>query len=226
MPSRTTVRGAQRRGPGRPAGGQPGEAREALLDAARELMAERGLPRVTVREVAERAGLQPALVNYYFGGKDELLRAVVADVAGRTLARVAESVATQGSPEKRLSATLRAMIASLSEEPYAPRLIVEQVLFGREDVIDEFAERFASPQMTLIARLLQEGRDAGEFRELETRFLLPQLMGGAIFFFLAQPMLQRLFGIQEITPELAARFADHFVEVALHGVAAGADEPA
>lgn len=226
MPRRTTVTGARRRGPGRPAGGQPGEGRDKLLAAARELMAERGLPRVTVREVAERAGLQPALVNYYFGGKEELLRAVVADVAGRTLARVAESVATEGSPEERLRATLRAMIGSLGEEPYAPRLILEQVLFGSEEVIDEFAERFASRQRALIGGLLEEGQESGAFRELDTRFMLPQLLGGAIFFFLAQPMLQRLFGIEEITPELAERFAEHFAETTLRGISTQTQEPA
>jgi len=173
---------------------------------------------------AERAGLQPALVNYYFGSKDELLRAVVADVAGRTLERVAESVATEGSPEERLRATLRAMIRSLAEEPYAPRLILEQVLFGGEEVIDEFAERFASRQMDLVGGLLRDGAESGAFRALDPRFMLPQLLGGAIFFFLGQPMLERLFGIEEVTPELAERYAEHYAETVLNGISARPQE--
>jgi AcrR family transcriptional regulator len=74
-----------RRRPGRPVGIPPGESQHALLRAARDLMAEKGLPRITLREVAERAGVQPALVSYYFGGKSFLLRAVVADVAERAI---------------------------------------------------------------------------------------------------------------------------------------------
>ncbi|MBW2268382.1 MAG: TetR/AcrR family transcriptional regulator [Deltaproteobacteria bacterium] len=225
MPRRSIRPTSHRRGPGRPAGGQSGGSREALLEAAQELMAERGLPRVTVREVAERAGLQPALVNYYFGGKEELLQAVVDRAAGRLLARAAESVDSEGSPQERLRALLRSLVIGMTEEPYAPRLIVEQVLFGREEVVDEFARRFASRQFAILDSVFGEGRAAGEFRDLETHLLAPQMLGAAIFFFLAQPVLRRLFGIEEITPEYASRYADQFADVLLHGICTPREAP-
>jgi|ETNmetMinimDraft_26_1059896.scaffolds.fasta_scaffold00002_4 AcrR family transcriptional regulator len=181
-------------------------------------MAEKGLPRVTVREVAERAGVQPGLVNYYFGGKEGLLRAVVAHVANRTLERASSALAHEGSAEDRLRAMLRAVIVGMTEDPYGPRLIAEQVLFGREEVIDEFADRFARRNLSLIQDLIEGGRKDGSFRELDPLFLVPGVLGGAIFFFLAAPMLRRLFGIEEITPDLAERFADHYVDVVLHGI--------
>ena len=207
-----------RRGPGRPAGGQTGEGREALLVAAQQLMEERGLPRVTVREVAERAGLQPALVNYYFGGKQALLQAVVDRVAGRLLARAADRVDSDAPPREQLRSMLRAMVADLSEESYAPRLITEQVLFGRDEVVDDFVNRFASRQFTLLDGVLRTARESGDFRELETQFLAPQILGGAIFFFLAQPILRRLIGVEEITPAIVERYADQFADVLLHGI--------
>ena len=183
-------------------------------------MAEKGLPRVTVREVAARAGVQPGLVNYYFDGKEGLLRAVVAHVASRTLERASSALAQAGSAEQRLRAMLRAVIVGMTEDPYGPRLIAEQILFGREEVIDEFTERFARRNLALIQDLLDGGRKDGSFRELDPLFLVPGVLGGAIFFFLAAPVLRRLFGIEEITPELAERFADHYVEVVLHGMTA------
>ena len=143
---------------------------------------------------------------------------MVDHVSARVLARVAEGIETEGSAADRLRATLRAVIVGMTEDPYAPRLLVEQVLFGREEVIDAFVERFASRQFALLDGLLGDGQRSGEFRELEARFLVPQVLGGAIFFFLAQPILERLFGIDEITPELAERFASQFAEVALSGI--------
>ncbi|MEE2676964.1 MAG: TetR family transcriptional regulator [Myxococcota bacterium] len=214
----------RRRGPGRPAGGQPGEGREALLKAAQDLMAEKGLPRVTVREVADRAGVQPALVNYYFGGKEGLLRAVVAHVASRTLERATRALAQEGTAEERLRAMLRAVILGMTEDPYGPRLIAEQVLFGRDEVIDDFAERFAQRNLALIQDLVETGRKEGAFRELDPLFLVPGVLGGAIFFFLSAPVLQRLFGIREIDADLAERFADHYVEVVLRGITTPAKE--
>ena len=54
-------------------------------------MTEKGFPRVTLREVAERAGVKPALVHYYFEGKRGLVEAVIGEVAGRGLARMQEA---------------------------------------------------------------------------------------------------------------------------------------
>jgi AcrR family transcriptional regulator len=55
-------------------GRRPGESgsREAILDAARETFAEAGYERATIRAIARRAGVDPALVHHYFGTKDEL----------------------------------------------------------------------------------------------------------------------------------------------------------
>jgi TetR/AcrR family transcriptional regulator, repressor for neighboring sulfatase len=49
----------------------------AILDAAEELLHERGYEAVTVRDVAERAGVSHALVHQYAGSKEDLFRAVV-----------------------------------------------------------------------------------------------------------------------------------------------------
>lgn len=61
------------RTPGRPRldSGRP-ETREAILTAARELFAERGYERATMRAIAARAGVDPALIRHYFGNKEAL----------------------------------------------------------------------------------------------------------------------------------------------------------
>ena len=51
--------------------------RERLLDAAEELFAERGYHGVSIREIVRQAGVELALVHYYFGPKDALFRAVI-----------------------------------------------------------------------------------------------------------------------------------------------------
>ncbi len=209
----------RRRGPGRPAGGQAGEGQEALLRAARELLAEKGLPGVTVREVAERAGVQPALVNYYFGGKQGLLRAVVAGLTAQMLERVSAGAATSGSVEDRFRAVLRSVVAFWTEEPYAPRLVMEQVLFGEEQVIDDFVEGYARTNLETIRGLLEAGEQSGEIRHVEPMYAIPSVLGGCIFFFLSAPLILRLFDLERITPEIAQELADHTVRTFFHGVA-------
>lgn len=74
------------------------DARRAVLDAARELFAELGFERTTMRAVAARAGVDPALIYHYFGDKDGLLFAALqppADVA-TVLAGVADAAGRAG----------------------------------------------------------------------------------------------------------------------------------
>ena len=66
-----TPAGQRRRGR-RPGGA---DTRELLLDAARVVFAERGYDGATVRLIAERAGVDAAMVNHWFGGKDALFTA-------------------------------------------------------------------------------------------------------------------------------------------------------
>jgi AcrR family transcriptional regulator len=61
---------------GRRPHGSP-DARQSVLEAARELFAERGFERTTMRAVGTRAGVDPALIYHYFGDKDGLLAAVI-----------------------------------------------------------------------------------------------------------------------------------------------------
>ncbi|MBK8732593.1 MAG: TetR family transcriptional regulator [Actinomycetales bacterium] len=63
----------------KPRGRRPGAstAREDILDAARELFAERGYDGTSTRAIAAAAAVDPALINHYFGGKEGLFQAVM-----------------------------------------------------------------------------------------------------------------------------------------------------
>lgn len=61
-------------------GRRPGKSttRQELLDAAREVFADRGVDGATTREIAHRAGVDPAMIAHYFGSKGGLFEAVTA----------------------------------------------------------------------------------------------------------------------------------------------------
>lgn len=65
------------KGPGRPPGAVPGQTRGEILKAARELFGKQGFLRTTVRAVAAKAGVDAALVHYFFQTKEKLFSAAV-----------------------------------------------------------------------------------------------------------------------------------------------------
>jgi len=206
------------RKPGRPAGAHSGEGRAALLKAAQELMAEQGLPRVTLREVAERAGVQPGLVNYYFGSKQGLLQAVVREVAAEMLARIQAAAAGSGTPDDRVREFIHGMVEANTAAPYAPRLFMEQVLFGESEVVEEFVESFARPNLTAMMEVMRDGMDSGRFREIDPKFILPAMTGACGFFFLGAAVMRHVYDIESIDTEIAREFAESTAELILHGL--------
>jgi AcrR family transcriptional regulator len=74
------VRAVATPAPARRVGGSPHAAStsDRLLKAAEELIGERGIGNVSVRDITNRAGANTAAINYYFGTKDGLIHAIVA----------------------------------------------------------------------------------------------------------------------------------------------------
>ena len=94
------------------------ETEERLVVAAAELLAEIGPRTVSVRAIAERAGVNHGLVHHYFGGKDALLRAGMTRLVGEHAERVQQNV--HGGP---LPAAL-----GLVDDPAYLRAVVRAVL--------------------------------------------------------------------------------------------------
>jgi AcrR family transcriptional regulator len=67
--------GAERRRPGRPAGAS--DTRERIRTSARELFAQNGIDKTSIRAIAAAAGVDPALVHHYYGTKQQLFAAAI-----------------------------------------------------------------------------------------------------------------------------------------------------
>jgi AcrR family transcriptional regulator len=76
-------------------GAESSATRTALIEAAEQLMCEQGYAAVTVRQLADRAGLKPQLVHYYFRTMDDLLVAVIRRGGDRVLEKLASALAAQ-----------------------------------------------------------------------------------------------------------------------------------
>ncbi|MCX2930963.1 TetR/AcrR family transcriptional regulator [Mycobacterium sp. CVI_P3] len=103
---------------GRPAGGgnTPEQARQALIDAAELCFAEQGLE-VTVAEVARRAGVTRAVLYRHFGGRDELLVAVAAQVMDRYVAQVIEDLMPTDDVSGLITESLVFVATVVSRDP-------------------------------------------------------------------------------------------------------------
>jgi len=202
-----------RRRPGRPAHREGRvDRREALLDAAGRLFAQRGPEAHSLRAVAAAAGVTPALVHYYFGDKRGLTDAMLE----RALARVLERLDGVRHFDD-LPATLAQTFGS---EPWIPPLLVREVLAEGGGFRQRFIEDYASKVAKLVPRMLKAEIAAGRLRgDLDPKLAFVSLLGMMAFAFIARPVLEPALELRYDAAFLK-RFAEHTRRLFLEGAAA------
>jgi AcrR family transcriptional regulator len=109
---------------GRPRGRD--QVRAAVLAATRDLVAERGLDRFSVRDIAARAGINHALVHRYFGTKAGVVEEMLAEESKAVADAVAESGAAAGGSS--LDEIISSLLEVLSDRPTYWRALANAVL--------------------------------------------------------------------------------------------------
>jgi AcrR family transcriptional regulator len=166
----------------------PEATRHALLGAAADLFAEHGFDAVSVEDVAERAGVNKALVSYHFGGKRGLyvsaLQSGFAAMADRLLAVEARA----GSAREGLHGFFEAFLAVHREHPGFPTLFVRELLAG--DIEPAVAVQLLRI-VGVTRRLARRGAREGAFRRTDPLLLHLGLVGSLAFFFGTEPARQK-----------------------------------
>lgn len=216
MPSPPRRRRPRRRQPGRPAAHHATEVRESLLVAAGRLFAEHGASGVSLRRVAEAAGVTPAMVHYYFGGKDGLNDALLEHALTHLLERVRKVVAEGGE----LSDLIAVLVGTFGREPWIPVLMVREVLAEGGRYRERFIQGYATQLAALLPGLLRDDIEAGLFRaDLDPKLAFLSLLGMTVMPFVARPVAERVLAI-EYDDEFLARFAAHTHRLFVQGVQA------
>lgn len=152
-------------------------SRSLLVDAADHILTEEGAHAVSARRVADRAGLKPQLVHYYFKTMDDLLIAVFRRAQEEYLQR--HEHALEG--RQPLDALWK-----LNNESQGTRRMMEFIsLAGRREavreVILESAARFRQLQIDAISRVLDErGVDRTEFPPAGVALLMATVSRGLL----------------------------------------------
>lgn len=185
------------RKPGRPAAGKAEpDAREALVSAASALFSANGTDGVSVRQVAEAAGVSPAMIHYYFKDKRGLMRAVLERGLDRILEIVTDVAAGAESPVT--NRFIDQYIRALEAEPSLPQLMIREVLSGSAPYQDVIRRRFVEKAAAILPPRLAADIAGGRLRsDLDPRLTMISLIGMCVFPFLAGPLVRPVLGLEE-----------------------------
>lgn len=212
MTNTRSAAGQARKRPG--PSGDP-DIREGILDASEDLFATQGFAATSIREIADRVKVNPAMVHYYFGSKKKLLRAVMERVLEPLAGALANVEAQAQLPVRELT---RLMFTMAAEHPCLPQLITREVLLPggqlQAEFLAHFAPRLGGRLPGMLRREQGEGRLAAEFDPQITALLVLSL---CIFPFIARPAAEAVLGVRYDSDGLQA-LSEHVVGLLERGM--------
>lgn len=198
------TRKSKPRKPGRPA--QPLTPAD-LVTLAAKVFAERGPDGVSMREVAELAGIRKASVFHHFASKERLYQAVMDDALTRLFDLIVAARLDQGSFEERLDRLSGLMTDALGQRPQSARLLLRELMGGGPYLQGGGGVR-VQETLEFTASFLAAGMDAGAFIKGDARHLALSIAGLHLLPFAAQEPSAELLGAPLLSPEgIAARRA-------------------
>ena len=194
------------------------DVKHQLLESARELFIEVGFDAASIKKIAARAKVNPAMVSYYFGSKEGLSQEMLADAVAPML----ESLKELGScrPEgASLGDFIIGYRRAVTANPWLPKLIVREVLPENGRLRDLFVEQFASRAAKMVKEIVGNEIKTGNLREgLDHKLLIISLISLTIFPFLAAPILEPVMKIKVTDPAFIRRLNFHSIDLLTHGV--------
>jgi TetR/AcrR family transcriptional regulator len=165
-----------------------------ILDTAEEFFSDFGYAATSIRRIADKADVNPALVHYYFGNKKSLLLKVME----RALEPLVHAIAAmKNGPDASPEVIARLLLSMAAEHPNIPRLIIREVLLPGGEMQQYFAENLAPQLCGALPALLSREKSACRMREdSDPAISAVLILAVCIFPFIARTLAEPLLGIK------------------------------
>ncbi len=192
--------------------GQPEQTRAAILEAALKEFAMEGIAGARTDAIARAAGVNKALLYYYFEDKETLYGAALDYVFGGLTERLEEALKPELTPRQKILAYARAHFDYMAQNPVYPRMVQREMMRASSAAstqigsphIRQMVERYFKPIFMKLSQILHDGMEAGEFRPVEPVHFIPSMIAIIVFYFINTPVVRLIVPGDPLSPERIA----------------------
>lgn len=196
--------------------GQIRQANEArILAAAERVFAGAGFAGATMAAIAEAAGLPKANLHYYFGAKQDLYRAVLAQTLQDWLAPT-HVITPEADPKAAIEDYIRAKMALSVQRPHASRVFANELLHGAPVVKILLATELRSLVQTKSA-VIAHWISAGRMAPVDPVHLFFTIWAATQTYADFEVQVCAVLGHPELTEQDQKRATEHVVSLILRG---------
>jgi len=163
---------------------------DKIIDAATDVFVQKGMDGARMQEIADRAGINKALLHYYFRSKEKLFDAIFAKLIGIAFPRIGQILQSDLPILEKIENVIDIYIDLLLKYPFLPVFIIKEMNRDATPFFD-FIERkgfSASP----ILQMLSDAMEQGQIRKMRPEHLVVNVLGLCVFPFAARPMINHV----------------------------------
>ncbi|MFM6954255.1 MAG: TetR/AcrR family transcriptional regulator [Sphingobacteriaceae bacterium] len=178
------------------------DKKEALLDSAERLFADLGYEGASTRRLATEAGVNIAMLNYYFGSKEGLFRAVVE----RRLATFRQTLINLNeeniSPWDKLYRCMELYVTRMVSNTHFHRLIHRELSVEQRSEMSDFITEGLLRNIEEVKRIIEEGIAIGAFRKVDVEMTVASIFGTNYYVLNANAISSKMLGENLNDPEV------------------------
>jgi TetR/AcrR family transcriptional regulator len=191
------------------------ETRSRILDAALGEFSTHGLAGARTDRIANSAGVNKALLYYYFESKENLYLAALEMISAKIRDRTLAVFLRESSPGERvLRSALEHFDRILTQHEFQGLMQQEMIRLhkGESGALPILVSRVFAPVMTMYQAMVREGIEAGELIQADWMQIHLATLGANVFYFLSAPIWRILLPYEPFAPEALAQRRTALVE--------------
>jgi len=195
------------------------DKKEHIINKAIELFAEKGFEGTSIRDLAAKAEVNVAMVNYYFGSKEKLFEAMV-ELKAAYLKGVIEEVSKDNSLTEiqKLDRIIESYVNKMFSNRLFHRIIHQELMVHQRENIQDSIINIVSPNSLAIRNLIESGIRKGTFRKVDAPLVIASIFGTFNQVLLSKKMCNKLLAknpeyVPYEDPKFKKRLIDHLLDL-------------
>lgn len=198
------------------------ETEKKILAAATEVFIQKGKDGARMDEIARKAGLNKALLHYYFRSKERLYSHVFSSEVRCFFHAFLDSIPISENIENFLHGFISNYIEHLRQNPRIIRFILWEIGHGGQMFVEVVSEVFSESESKTphsFIKKIEQAVQEKKIRPLDPLHLLLSMIGMSIFVFIAQPLVESIFsGVQVTDSAFIEKRKDEIFQLIWQGV--------
>lgn len=163
---------------------------EKILDAAKTVFIAKGMDGARMQEIADEAGINKALLHYYFRSKERLFEAIFSQIVKYAFPEITRIISSDEPIVSKIEQVIDAYLGLLLKHPFIPGFIMKELSRDPSGLFKMVVKFGFNPQIVLDQ--IQKAMDNGEIKKMDPRHLVVNIISMCVFPFAARPILNHL----------------------------------